>query len=192
MRKNNACSEDILIIGIGNPMYGDDAFGPLFTEALRDCGYPCPMVTDEGGTFYLSALLEGKRLCIFVDILEREYGEAGDVVVLGLKPEELSKYDYAVLFSRETAPHTVTPAHIVGMAYSAGMFSGEAVILGVVAANIDFGHGVSPLISSKVKYVCEKLSTLTGIRADCECVEKRFTSRAASYSFDNTRSLSSL
>jgi len=190
--KKEACDSGILVIGVGNPMYGDDAFGPLFVEALRECGYPCPTETSEGGVFYLAALLEGKRLCIFIDAVGEEYGGEGEVVVLRLDPERLDGLDYAVLFSRETSPHTVTPAHIVGMAYSAGLFRGQAVVLGIVTTRLGFGRGVSPVVIRSVKDVCEKLSDITGIRADCECVERSFAGRAASYSLDNMRSLSSL
>ncbi len=166
-----ACDR-VLVVGVGNRMYGDDAFGPAMIDALRRCGFPCDTADSDGGLFFLASLLEDKELVVFIDILDEEYGSPGDVVTLTLNPSRLSGEDYARLFSMETSPHTVTPAHIVAVAYSGGIFRGKAVVVGVVSTATGFAQPLSDTVKKRVVDVCEKVSEILKVRFDCSCVGK--------------------
>ncbi len=169
----------VIIVGVGNVMYGDDALGPVFVEALKTCGYKGYAVTSDGGMFYIASLLEGKERAVFIDILSEEYGKPGDVVKLRVVPSALSEEEYAILASRETSPHTVTPAHIVGFAYASGLFDGEAMILGIVSNNVGFAKPLSKTVRESVGRLCSLLESELGEEIDCRCIEERFKENAS-------------
>lgn len=63
--------EKILIIGLGNPLAGDDGFGPRVVEYLRTQKLPDDVELVEGGqdAFALMPELESARNVILVDII---------------------------------------------------------------------------------------------------------------------------
>jgi len=169
----------VLIIGVGNVMYGDDAFGVLFTEALKQCTNKELDVLSAGkNLFYIASMLNMYNKVIFVDILGNDFGKEGQVVVLKINPGVLSEEEIALLFSRETFPHTPTPAHVVALAYASKSFSGEGWIVGVVSENRNFVSKISDNVINAVPEVCQNISEILSPHLnsplDCRCVSEVF------------------
>jgi len=84
-------SEKILVMGVGNPLMGDDGIGPRVVEMLR-AGYAFPEnveVVDAGSmSFMILDLLRGVDRLIIIDAV-RETGEAPGTV-LRMTPEEIA------------------------------------------------------------------------------------------------------
>lgn len=174
-------SPRILIMGVGNRMYGDDAFGPLFAEALERCG--APALNSELDVFTAVSHLEGVDLLIFIDVVDKSFGEPGDVVVLRIDPRTLSPEEVATAISFETSAHQVTPAHIVLLGYSSGFFRGEAYVVGVVSEHTDFARKMSSRVVAAAERACLKLREIArSAEINCVCVQKEFRNIVARYS----------
>lgn len=170
-------SDKPVLIGVGNLMYGDDAFGVLFAEAAARCAYGINVVNGGTNLFYLSSIIEEYERVVFVDVLDQEFGDVGDVVVLEIKPEVLRKEEVVELFSRETYAHTVTPAHVIAIASFSGRFRGKSWIVGVVGTNRNFASKISGKVLDAVSEVCLKINRVLGGEKDvidCICLEEEF------------------
>ena len=84
-------SEKILVMGVGNPLMGDDGIGPRVVELLR-AGYAFPdnvEIVDAGSmSFMILDLLRGIDRLIIIDAV-RETGEVPGTV-LRMTPEEIA------------------------------------------------------------------------------------------------------
>lgn len=166
-----------VLVGVGNLMYGDDAFGVLFAEATAKCAHGIDVINGGNNLFYLSSVIGEYDKVVFVDILDREFGNIGEVAVIEIKPEGLSEEEVAQLFSRETFAHTATPAHVVAIARVSGEFWGKSWIVGVIGANRNFASAISSKVVEAVPEVCLKVNRILGEEKnaiDCACLEEEF------------------
>jgi len=161
-----------IIIGIGNTMLADDAIGPLTVQALKNCG--APAMSLELDAFTAATYLENVDLAIFIDTLEPVYGQPGQIIQLQLDPTRLSPEEMAKAFSRELSSHHPTPADVVLLAYSSGIFKGKAILIGIVPETLEFAHPPSTTTISKIKEICEKVAETANLQIDCNCVEANF------------------
>jgi hydrogenase maturation protease len=69
-------------MGIGNPCWGDDAFGVVLAESLKDAGYPHVLVAGTAPESFIGRLKEEDyETVLLLDVLEFP-GEPGSVVFL--------------------------------------------------------------------------------------------------------------
>lgn len=79
-----------LLAGLGNPLSGDDGFGPRVIERLRECGLPSGVMLLDAGTDLLNhveSFAEYERVVLIDAILdpERKLGAPGRVAVVNEK-----------------------------------------------------------------------------------------------------------
>ena len=169
MRKN-------LLVGVGNIMYGDDAFGAIFAETVKHCTDKIDVINAGKNLFYIASLLSGYDKVVFVDILSEEFGKPGDVVSLKINPRALTAEEISILLSRETYAHTATPAHVVAIAYSSGSFNGDSWLIGIVSSHREFAGRLSDTAINSVEKVCDEINKVFDAKplVDCSCVKDRF------------------
>ncbi len=153
----------VLVVGLGNRMYGDDGYGDLLAQFLEECG-ASGFEVFHGSHLGLGMLgyLAGYDVIVFIDIVDPELvgGGPGDVGVLEIDPSRADAAEYAYMFSRETDNHAVSPAHLVALLYAAGQYRGKAYIVGVVPQSTEFGKPVSEPVKRATPRVLEKLEAL--------------------------------
>lgn len=157
-----------IILGVGNRLAGDDAFGVLAAEALRECGAPAESV--ELDVFEAIELLRGADKAVILDVLGAEWGELGEVVALRVQLDSVDAEVFRSLWA-----HRITPAQLLATAWGVGAFKGEAWIVGVVSNNLEFLSPMSQRVAESFRKVCGIVNMLLPeLNVSCDCAEERF------------------
>jgi hydrogenase maturation protease len=133
----------ILILGLGNPLRGDDGIGPRVIEALNRRELPAGVTALDAGTGGLGLLqvLEGWERAIIVD--------AADV---GREPGQFARFtpDEARFVGSQdaTSLHNAGLAEALALAGALGQPLPELVIFGVQPEKIGWGDGLSPAVET--------------------------------------------
>jgi hydrogenase maturation protease len=132
-----------LILGLGNPLRGDDGVGPRVVAELLRRGLPDGVAAVDGGTGGLDLLhlLEGWEHAIIVDAAElgRKPGE-----FLRFTPEEAHLVGSLVSLSS----HTAGLADALALARALGQTLPDIVIYGVQPERMDWQEGLSPAVEA--------------------------------------------
>jgi hydrogenase maturation protease len=140
----------ILILGLGNPLQGDDGVGCRVVQALEGRTLPGDVEVMDGGTpgVGLLNLFEGRRRVIIVDAAEM--GEAAGSVVR-FRPEDVTLTGSAQRFSL----HRSGVADALALARELKLELPEIVVFGVQPERVDWGEGLSPHVQAAVPQVIE-------------------------------------
>jgi hydrogenase maturation protease len=150
----------VLILGLGNPLRGDDGVGPRVIEALNECGLPEGATALDAGTGGLDLLhvLEGWEWAVIVDAADvgREPGR-----YVRFTPKEAQLVESADGFSL----HNAGLAEALALADAVGQPLPELVIFGVQPEKVGWGEGLSEAVeaalSDIVNAVLNEVNRLT-------------------------------
>ncbi len=140
----------LLILGLGNPLRGDDGIGPRVIEELNRRGLPEGVTALDGGIGGLDLLnvLEGWERVIIVD--------AADI---GQEPGQFARFtpDQMRLAGSTDALslHHAGLAEALALAQALGQPLPEITILGVQPATTEWGEGLSPVMEAVLPTVVE-------------------------------------
>jgi len=138
----------VLVAGIGNIFFGDDAFGVEVARRLASRSLPEGVkVVDYGirGVHLAYELLDGYDALVLVDALAM--GEAAGTVAV-VEPEiDLDEQDDA---GPPLEAHSMSPAVVLGLIRSLGGNVDRVVIVGCEPAVLDDGIGLSPVVAAAV------------------------------------------
>jgi hydrogenase maturation protease len=135
-----------VVLGIGNPLYGDDGFGLEALAELARSGSTGPEVElVDGGTEGLALLgcIEEATHLVILDVVEGDGLAAGQPV----------EYDAARLASGtplKLSEHQVGVEEVLGLAVWRGRLPRHAVLLGVVPERLGMGWGLSETVRGAV------------------------------------------
>jgi hydrogenase maturation protease len=133
----------VLILGLGNPLRGDDGIGPRVVEELNRRGLPEGVTALDGGTGGLDLLhvLEGWERAIIIDAADvrREPGRFARFT-----PDEVR----LVGTTDVTSFHNAGLAEALALADAVGQPLPELVIFGVQPAHISWGEGLSEVVET--------------------------------------------
>jgi hydrogenase maturation protease len=127
-----------VLLGVGNPLMGDDGIG---LEALRrlQARWVLPPDVDalDGGTWGMNLLhtLEGADRVVILDAI-RSGSEPGTLTVL--ERDELPR-----LFSHKLSPHQIDLQEVLALAELRGGLPAEVVAVGIEPARVELGVGLS-------------------------------------------------
>lgn len=131
----------VLIAGVGNVFFGDDAFGVVVARRLLERAWPAHVrVEDFGirGVDFAYALLEGYDAAILVDTLRR--GRVPGTLYV-VEPEIAGDPDPSRV---QLEPHAMDPARVLGFVRAMG---GSPPCLRVVGCEPNtFGDGDDPAV----------------------------------------------
>ena len=137
----NNTTADLLVLGLGNVLLGDDGIGPSAIAHLRG-GYDMPdgVRCLDGGTLGLSLLpyLEDARTVILVDAV-LESGPPGTLV-------RLSGADVGPAVETRLSPHQVGVADLLQGARWHDREPKRLVLLGIVPESLELRVGLSPSV----------------------------------------------
>lgn len=138
----------VLVLGLGNALMGDDAFGVRAVEALLSRFRPLEGVQMlDGGTLGLDLLprLEGVDHLLIIDALEMG-APAGTVA--RLEGEEVPR-----AFAHKLSVHQMGVQDLLAVAELQGHLPGELVVWGVQPQSVEMGLELSPPVYGALREV---------------------------------------
>ncbi len=170
--KNNGVDRmKVLIMGLGNRLYGDDAFGSCLAEALSEEAREVRVMDGDSQGIGLAGWLEGYDLVIFIDATSEDVSDKIAVYKMGsINPQ--------VLRILTMDAHRASPLQIYSIAKDC-CFNGEAYLITFPAKRFCFPCTVREEAFEKVKDVVRLINRLLrekGLeeRFDPERVARRF------------------
>lgn len=146
-------SVSLLILGLGNPLCGDDGLGPVAVARLAKRYAPGPGVEIvDGGTLGLALLseLEGARKVILVDAVRTGDPPGSPVRVEGEEIEQVARH--------RLSPHQIGVADLLQAARVTGCLPDRLVLLGVVPETIELGLGCSPAVEAALPDLIRRIT----------------------------------
>lgn len=143
--------ENIVILGLGNILCGDDGFGPLVIEKLLESGpFPANARILDGGT-------QGQALYWIVEEADRLL--VVDAVDFGLVPGELAQKrgeDIPIWFgSRKMSAHQQGFSEVLALASLKNVLPHEICLVGIQPLRLEFGSGPSGPVLEKISDAVE-------------------------------------
>ena len=145
---NVSTVKPVLILGLGNPLQGDDGVGCRVAQELEGRRLPEDVEVMDGGTpgVGLLNLFEGRQRVIIVDAAEM--GKAPGEVVR-FRPEDVTLTGSAQRFSL----HRSGVADALALAGQLKLALPEIIVFGVQPKRVDWHDGLSPEVQAAVPEV---------------------------------------
>jgi hydrogenase maturation protease len=142
---------NVLVLGIGNPLLGDDGFGVEVVRRLRERNRTTAVEFLDGGSLGLGLLpyLEGRSHILVVDAIDFG-GRPGEVVRLGAA--EIPAYGGLKL-----SEHQVPFREVLGLMDMLGVKPRELRIVGVQPRSTDWGAPLSSEVEAAIPVVLEEI-----------------------------------
>jgi hydrogenase maturation protease len=139
-----------LVIGLGNPLMGDDGAGVAALERLRDeWDIPPEVELIDGGTWGMNLLplVESARHLILIDAI-RTGSAPGTLNVL--ERRELPRY-----FSLKLSPHQIDLREVLALAELRGLLPEDLVAVGIEPERVEMELSLSPRVSAGLDKVID-------------------------------------
>jgi len=155
-------SFDTLVIGLGNPILGDDGVGWRVAEAVRALKPGVEVDCLALGGLSLMERLIGYKRVIIVDALQTREGQVGDVTVLPLQ----ALPDYSA--GHTTAAHDTSLQTALRLGQSMGAeLPEEIVVVGVEARRVyEFSDELSPAVAAAIPEATQAVLDVIEARKD--------------------------
>jgi hydrogenase maturation protease len=131
-----------LVLGLGNPLMGDDGVGVAALERLRqEWDVPGDVELVDGGTWGMNLLplIESAERVILLDAIHTNV-RPGTVMVL--QRQDLPRY-----FSHKLSPHQIDLREVLALAELRGTLPNDVVAIGVEPESVEMRAGLSPSVA---------------------------------------------
>jgi len=142
-----------IVIGVGNPLMGDDGFGIVAIALLRERWRDTPQLAlVDGGTWGMNLLplIESARRLLIIDAIDRGLVAGARIE---LERDEIPRYLGLTL-----SPHQLDLREVLALAELRGTLPRETSAIGVQPALVELSLDLSPAVAAK----------LPGVVADVE------------------------
>lgn len=138
-----------LVIGVGNPLMGDDGLGIEAVARLRERWTECdsdsgPLRIVDGGTWGMNLLpmIESARRLLIIDAINRGVtpGER-----IALTRDELPRY-----IGLTMSPHQLDLREVLAVAELRGTLPEEALALGIQPERVELSLELSPVVAAEM------------------------------------------
>jgi hydrogenase maturation protease len=139
-----------LVLGLGNPIMGDDGVGVAALQQLRDdWTLPPEVELVDGGTWGMNLLpmIESAERLILIDAINTG-ALPGTLTVL--ERHELPRY-----FSLKLSPHQIDLREVLALAELRGALPRELVALGIQPAVVEMQTKLSPAVEAALAKLCD-------------------------------------
>ncbi len=146
-------SEDVLVLGIGNPLMGDDGVGIKVVEMLKEMDLPENVAVEEAGLpgWGLASWFENRSEVLIVD-----------AVKMGLTPgswRRLDPYEFQVIVEENALSlHQGDLACGLALSQALDMLPPKLQIYGIEPANLEPGAGLSPEVCASLEEFVTRIS----------------------------------
>lgn len=133
------------VIGLGNPLLGDDGLGLAALERLRGGRELGGVTLVDGGTWGMTLLpaIEAADPLVLLDAIDVG-AEPGTVVVL-------ERPDLPRFLSLKLSPHQIDLREVLALAELRGTLPARTVALGLQPASFEPGSPLSPALADRVE-----------------------------------------
>jgi hydrogenase maturation protease len=133
-----------VVIGLGNPLMGDDGLGLAVLERLRAEGVPPDVELVDGGTWGLALLpvIESATRVLLIDAIDTG-GAPGSLHAL--ERAEIPRY-----LATRVSPHQVDLQDVLALAELRGTLPQETVAIGLQPAVVEMSFGLSEPVRSRL------------------------------------------
>jgi hydrogenase maturation protease len=134
-----------VVIGLGNPLMGDDGVGLAALERLQDdWQLDDDVKLVDGGTWGLSLLpmIEDAERLVLVDAIAA-HATPGEII-------ELTRDRLPIYLSRKLSPHQVDMRDALAVAELRGRLPNDIVAIGVQPAAVALGTELSPVVANRL------------------------------------------
>jgi hydrogenase maturation protease len=138
----------VLILGLGNPLLGDERIGVRVVEELKGLELPDGVTVAEGGTTGLGlvGLMEGYQRVIVVDAADMGH-PPGRVVRFTPSEAQLKTVEAPL------SPHQIGLGEVLALAEALEVAPAELVIIGVQPGRVEMGAGLSPEMEGAIPQI---------------------------------------
>jgi hydrogenase maturation protease len=145
MSMDDEGSELDVVLGVGNPLMGDDGLGIAALAPLRDKWQDAPGLTlVDGGTWGMNLLpiIEQARRLLIIDAIDRGL-EPGSRVVL--ERDEIPRY-----FGRTLSPHQLDLREVLALAELRGTLPHETIAMGIQPDRVELSLDLSSVVAASL------------------------------------------
>lgn len=134
-----------VVLGLGNPLMGDDGTGLAALERLRD-GWTLPPDVElvDGGTWGMNLLpvVEDAKHLLLLDAIRAGMPPGTEVV--------LARHEIPRMFATKLSPHQIDMREVLALADLRGRLPLDTVALGLQPERVDFGEPLSRRIRGRL------------------------------------------
>jgi hydrogenase maturation protease len=159
-------SHATVVIGLGNPLMGDDGLGLAALAVLREEGGLAPDVELlDGGTWGMNLLpvLESADRVILLDAIQTD-APPGTVV-------ELAGDQLPAGLQHKLSPHQIDLREVLALGALRGTLPGHLVAIGIVPARVELSTALTPVVSAALPAMLDlvrrRLAALVGEEPAC-------------------------
>jgi hydrogenase maturation protease len=138
----------VLILGLGNPLLGDEGIGVRVVEELKGLELPDGVTVAEGGTSGLGllGLMEDYQRVIVVDAADMRH-PPGHVVRFTPSEAQLKTVEAPL------SPHQIGLGEVLALAEALEVAPADLAIIGVQPSRIEMGVGLSPEVEGAIPQI---------------------------------------
>jgi hydrogenase maturation protease len=145
-------TNDVVVIGIGNPYRRDDGVGPAVIERLRRHGLDgVTLAESDGEAAALIMLWERRELAILVDAMRANPAHPGRVHRLVVPWPAAER-------ARAASSHAMDTGEAVELARQLDRLPHRMVVFGVEVADTGFGTGLGPAVAEAADRVAAEIA----------------------------------
>jgi hydrogenase maturation protease len=142
-----------VVLGLGNPLMGDDGFGLAVLARLQgDWELPPSVELVDGGTWGMNLLplIEDAEEVILIDAI-RTGAPPGTLVEI--EGDRLPKY-----LAHKLSPHQIDLKEVLGVAMLRGTLPGRLVAIGAESGRLELSTMLSPVLEDRVDDVARAVA----------------------------------
>jgi len=142
----------VVVIGLGNPIMGDDGLGLAALERLREYALSAEVELVDGGTWGMNLLpvIEDADELILIDAIDT--GAAPGTAVR-LEHAQLPRY-----LATKISPHQVDLRDVLALAELRGTLPPDTVALGLQPASIELRNALSEVLRGRVNLLAASVA----------------------------------
>ncbi len=144
-------AEHTLVLGLGNPLMGDDGLGLRALARLRQEWAVDGAELVDGGTWGMNLLplIEDARRVLLLDAI--------DVAATPGTLVELEQDQIPRLFARKLSPHEVDLREVLALAELRGTLPAETVALGIQPRAVELSTELTPEVAGRLDALLERV-----------------------------------
>jgi hydrogenase maturation protease len=147
---DSAARHETVVIGIGNPLMGDDGIGLAALERLLAWEFEPFVERVDGGTWGMNLLqfVEEARRLLVLDAIEAGLEPGSPVALEG---DEIPRF-----LSTKLSPHQIELREVLALAELRGTLPEEVVAIGLQPGRVEMSERLSPEVEARLDDMVER------------------------------------
>ncbi|MEV8561364.1 hydrogenase maturation protease [Streptomyces sp. NPDC051917] len=142
----------VVVIGVGNPLRGDDGVGPAAVEALRDrVPHGTALAVSDGEPARLLDLWRGADTVIMVEALRTRSARPGELHIL-------SAADAASRTAATASTHALGLGECLALAAALDQLPPRLVVHAMEVADVELGEGLSEAVRAVLPELIDRVA----------------------------------